>query len=380
MERDRAKVQRGSNVRPWPRVRADKGPRQENTRYGRPTNITRPSKQKNSRAWRAMATSIPSESSPSSSSSSSAAPASLAGSTAAAPPPDLGDAENNRTSADRRGDPAPRGELILPAAPDGPPPLGGRTVGTTLWMMPASGGADEEGDVDAAGAAALAEPHPAEPLAPVPAPAAPLPSAAGGETGEAATGESLRPSPPRTDVGVVSGTAGILFPGGRPDFRAAPLPVGAVPFSNDASRGGTTGVVPVIAASGKRPGRTRTDPPAPPARTSRSAPTSESMGGRTTGTTTLSTPTGSRARREQEQRARHLTGAVAGIRWETQWRHEGADASGGATSEAECASVPGRPGGGGGVGTSQQQSRRLQSPKTNALRRGGGGGWTVEAG
>ena len=210
-----------------------------------------------------MATSIPSESSPSSSSSSSAAPASLAGSTAAAPPPDLGDVENNRTSADRRGDPAPRGELMLPAAPDGPPPLGGRTVGTTLWMMPASGGADEAGDVGAAGAAALAEPPPAEPLAPAPAPAESSPSAAGGETGEAATGESLRPSPPRTDVGVVSGTAGILFPGGRPDLRAAPLPVGAVPFSNDASRGGTTGVVPVIAASSERQGSTSTDPPAP---------------------------------------------------------------------------------------------------------------------
>lgn len=236
-------------------------------------------------------THVPS-SSQSSSSSSSAAPASTPAVAADAAPPALGDAENNRTSADRRGDPTARGELTLPGlpppAPVEPPappaPADGRTaVGTTLWIMPDSGGvagaaaaagapagAPPADAAAAAGVAATAEPPTAAaPLAPGGNGASPPSAAAGRDAAEPATGESVSPSPPRTDVGVVRGTAERPFPGGCPAWAAGPVPVAgavaaALPFKSAASSGGTNGVavVPVIAsavgcvaASG--------DPPAP---------------------------------------------------------------------------------------------------------------------
>lgn len=212
-------------------------------------------------------------SSQSSSSSSSAAPPSTPAAAPDAAPPALGDAENNRTSADRRGDPAARGELTLPGLPppapvEPPPPpapADGRAVGTTLWMIPDIGGVAgaaaaaatgtptcAPGDAGAGGCVvAAAEPPAGAPLAPNGEP--PLSAAAGRGAGEPATGESLSPSPPSTDVGVVRGTADRPFPGGCPACGAAAAAgaAAALPFKSAASSGGTKGVavVPVIASA-----------------------------------------------------------------------------------------------------------------------------------
>lgn len=103
----------------------------------------------------------------------------------------------------------------------------------------------------AGGVAAAAEPLAGAPLA---LEGESLPSAAASrDAGELATGESLSPFPPSTDVGVVRGTKERPFPGGCPAWGAAAAAgaAAALPFKSAASSGGTKGVavVPVIASA-----------------------------------------------------------------------------------------------------------------------------------
>lgn len=140
-------------------------------------------------------------------------------------------------------------------------------VGGAAAAVGAPAGAPPADAAAADGVAAAAEPPTAAaPLAPG---ASPPPGVAGRDAAALATGESVSPSPPRTDVGVVRGTAEKPFPGGCPAWAAGPVPVAgavaaALPFKSAASSGGTNGVavVPVIASTvGCVAGSA--DPPAP---------------------------------------------------------------------------------------------------------------------